>query len=120
MRRRSLLFLMSLTMTLSCSHNPRVADRERTSEDAAVLTVVQQFFETMTSKDAAGAAALIDPEGRFVSIRLNDDGERVVRRASIRDYLEGFDSETETYLERMWQSEVRIHGPIGRSYRSGS
>ncbi len=111
MRRRSLLFLLSIAMTLSCAH-PRAADRERTGEEAEVLTSVQQFFETMTSKDAAGARAVLDPDGDFVSVRWNDDGERVVRRASIRDYLEGLESRTETLLERMWESEIRMHGPI--------
>lgn len=112
MRRGSLLFLVSITIALACSHNPKIADRERTDEEAAVLTTVQRLFETMTAKDSAGARAVLDPEGDFVSVRWNADGERVVRRTSNRDYLEGLASRTETYLERMWESEVRIHGPI--------
>lgn len=112
MRGRSLLFLVSITMTLSCSYNPSVADRERTDEEAAVLATVQRFFETMTSRDAAGARAVLDPDGDFVSVRWNDDGERVVRRTSLSDYLEGLEGETATYLERMWEADVRVHGPI--------
>jgi hypothetical protein len=112
MRRRSLLFLVPIAMTLSCSHDPAIANRERTGEDAAVLTTVQRFFETMTSKDTAGARAVLDPEGDFVSVRWNELGERVVRRTSFSDYLEGLEYAAETYLERMWDSEVRIHGPI--------
>lgn len=112
MRRKSVLSLMAVAMTLSCSHDPQSANRERTDEEAAVLLAVERFFETMTSKDAAGARAVLDPEGDFVSVRWNEDGERVVRRSSIREYLERLEAEKETYLERMWESEVRIHAPI--------
>ena len=113
MRVVSTLFLASTAMTLSCSTGPRLVDRERTSDELAALMTVQRFFETMTSKDTIGARAVLDPDGDFVSVRWNDDGERVVRRVSIRDYLEGLGSGKETYLERMWESEVRIHGPVG-------
>lgn len=78
----------------------------------AVLTAVERFFETMTAKDAAGARAVLDPEGDFVSVRWNDGGEAVVRRVSNRDYLESLPGETAAYLERVWDSDVRIHGPI--------
>lgn len=113
MRVRSTLFLATIALTASCSTGPRLVDRERTDDEVAALMTVQRFFETMTSKDVAGARAVLDPEGDFVSVRWNDNGERVVRRASLRDYLEGLESGTATYLERMWDSEVRIHGPIG-------
>jgi len=112
MRRISILSLIAIAMTLSCSRDPQIANRERTDEEAAVLMAVERFFETMTSKDAAGARAVLDPEGDFVSVRWNEDGERVVRRSSIREYLEGLEAEKETYLERMWESKVWIHDPI--------
>jgi len=112
MRRRSVLSVIAIAMTLSCSHAPQSANRERTNEEAAVLLAVERFFETMTSRDAAGARAVLDPEGNFVSVRWNEDGKRVVRRSSIRDYLDRLEAEKETYLERMWESEVWIQGPI--------
>lgn len=112
MRPRSLLLLACITMTLSCSHNPGAADRERTDEETAVLVAVQQFFDSMTSRDANRARAVLDPEGDFVSVRWNERGERVVRRASIRAYLEGLGAEGATYRERMWDAEVSVHGPI--------
>lgn len=112
MRRRSLLLLACITMTLSCSHNPGVADRERTDDEAAVLMAVQQFFDSMTSRDADRARAVLDPEGDFVSVRWHDNGERVVRRASIGAYLDGLAAGTKSYQERIWESEVSVHGPI--------
>lgn len=98
MRRRSVFLVIAIAITLSCSHAPQSANRERTDEEAAVLLAVERFFETMTFKDAAGARAVLDPEGSFVSVRWNDDGERVVRRSSIRDYLERLEAEKETHL----------------------
>lgn len=86
--------------------------QERTDEETAVLVAVQQFFETMTGKDPAGAREVLDPEGDFVSVRWSEDGERIVRRSSNQAYLDGLEGEAEVYLERMWDSEVRVHGPI--------
>lgn len=112
MRPSPVLFCLSAATMLSCSNRPAVAGHEPTEDETAVLMAVERFFETMTSRDATGARAVLDPEGDFVSVRWNDDGESVVRRAPNRDYLDGLPGETETYLERMWDSEVLIHGPI--------
>lgn len=112
MRLRSSLILAIISMTLSCSVGRKPADHERTAAEAAALKTVQRFFDTMTSKDAAGASAVLDPEGSFVSVRWNDDGQPVVRRASNRAYLDGLASEGKTYLERMWDADVQAHGPI--------
>ena len=85
---------------------------QRTSDEAEVLATVQKFFDTMAAKDAAGAAEVVDPEGDFVSVRWASNGERIVRRSSMKDYLAGLETETESLLERMWDPEVRIQGPI--------
>ena len=85
---------------------------ERDADEAEVLAAVQKFFDTMTSRDATGAAEVLDGEGDFVSVRWGSDGEQIVRRSSIEDYLADLGAETETYLERMWDPEVRIQGPI--------
>jgi len=77
-----------------------------------VLGAVGRFFETMTAKDSAGARAVLDPAGGFVSVRWSDDGTRIVRRSSNEAYLDGLDGQAATYLERVWESEVRVHEPI--------
>ena len=112
MRVRSTLILVSMAMALSCSAGRQAADHERTAEEAAALKTVQRFFDTMTSKDVAGATAVLDSEGDFVSVRWNDDGQRVVRRSSNRAYLDGLASGPKTFLERMWEPDVQVHGPI--------
>ena len=109
---RPTLVLALLVSTLSCSSGQQSAGHAPTVEEAAALATVQRFFDTMTSKDVAGASAVLDPEGDFVSVRWNDAGQRVVRRSSGRAYLDGLASEPKTLLERMWEPDVQVHGPI--------
>lgn len=84
----------------------------RTPAERAVLAAAQQFFDTMASKDVDGAAAVLDPAGDFVSVRWDPAGTPIVRRASVQSYLESMETEPSAYLERMWDAEVRIQGPI--------
>jgi len=109
---KSLLLLLAVVMTPSCSHSPKAVVPEYSDDEIAVLTTVQRFFETLMTKDVATARSVLDPEGDFISVRWNEDGERVVRRTSISDYLKSLESGTGAYLERMWESEVRVRGPI--------
>jgi hypothetical protein len=91
---------------------PVATATQRSAEEIAVLTAVQRFFDTMTARDSAGSRAVLDSEGDFVSVRWNADGEAVVRRAPNAEYLANMPKATDKYLERMWDAEVRIHGPI--------
>lgn len=85
---------------------------KRTDDERAVLAAVQGFFDTMTSRDSAGAARVLDVAGDFVSVRLNDSGEQSVRRADNTGYFATLFTRKEQYVERMWDSEVRVHGAI--------
>ena len=84
---------------------------ESNEDEAAVLAVVQQFFDTLETKDAAAARTIMDPEGSFVSVRWQD-GEQVVSRSSFRRFLDTLEERSEALLERMWDPQVLIHGPI--------
>lgn len=110
-RPRSIRLVLFAALLCACA--PDAPDtRERTPEETAVLEAVDRFFATMTAKDSVGARAVLDPDGDFVSIRWNEEGRAVVRRASSRDYLNTLAEGPQSYLERVWDSEVRIHGPI--------
>jgi hypothetical protein len=80
-------------------------------EKAAVLAAVQAFFDTMTSKDAAGAGRVLVAEGRLFSVR-EQDGQSVVRSRVNQEYLDGLAQQKQRYVERAWDADVRIHGPI--------
>lgn len=109
---RSVTVLMLTGATLSCAKDGGIPTQQRTDEEIAVLAAVEQFFVTMTTKDSAGAHEVLDAAGDFVSVRWSEDGERFVRRSPNAAYLDGLEGQTETNLERMWESEVRVHGPI--------
>ncbi len=124
MRVRSLFVVLCFCVLSACSgevgaRSPepapgQTAERttERTADETAALAAVQRFFDTMSAQDSAGARSVLDAEGDFVSVRWAEDGAAVVRRAPNSGYLSGLASQTDTYLERMWDSDVQVHGPI--------
>ena len=80
-------------------------------EKAAVMAAVQKFFDTMTSRDAAGAESVLFPEGNFFAVR-EQDGKVVARARPHKDYIASLQQQKQRYVERAWDSDVRIHGPI--------
>lgn len=101
------LILMTLTGQPLVSQVPDSEAKER----QAVLTVVQEFFDTMASKDVEGARRILIPEGRFHSVRDLKSG-KVTQTFTNQQYLQELAKGKERYRERMWNPEVRIHGFI--------
>jgi hypothetical protein len=88
------------------------AQAAQTEDDkTAVLATVQKFFDTMAARDVEGARLVLLPEGRTFSVR-EQNGQPVARASSIDDYLAGLAKGKSASRERMWNPEVRIHGPI--------
>jgi hypothetical protein len=75
---------------------------QKEDEKSAVLATVQQFFDTMTSRDVEGARRVLMPEARMFSVR-DQNGQSVARASG-----EG----KQANRERMWDPEVRIRGGI--------
>jgi len=87
------------------------AGSQPSDEEQAVLAVVEKFFETMTSKDVAGARETLILDGQFMSIR--DGGEASGPRATpLATYIEQLGAGSRLQEERMWNPEVKIHGRI--------
>lgn len=105
-----------VALTVSCASAPETVSvdtaPERTESERAVLAAVQSFFTTMHNKDSTGARKILDSTGNFVSVRTNDSGQQIIRRAPNTKYLSEVATLKETYLERMWDADVRVHGPI--------
>ena len=51
------------------------------------------------------------PEGRLFSVR-EQNGQPLTRAASTQDCLDSLAKGQQAYRERMWNPEVRVHGPI--------
>lgn len=82
------------------------------ADRAAVLATVDAFFRTMTARDVEGARAVLEPEGRFFSVRTAADGSRTVRSFTNGSYLDGLAEGTVVQVERIWDPQVRVHGDV--------
>jgi hypothetical protein len=76
-----------------------------------IVATVQRFFDTMATRDVDGAGQVLLPGGSLVSVRTQD-GNVVVRTSPHQAYLDGLASRQADVLERMWDPEVRVHGPV--------
>jgi hypothetical protein len=81
------------------------------AERAAVLAVVQTFFDAMAAQDVDGARRILVPEGRFFALG-EQDGNPTVRSFTNDDYLKRLAGRKQKVRERMWNPEVRIRGRI--------
>jgi Putative lumazine-binding len=83
------------------------ADEER----AAVLRAMQVFFDAMTARDVEGARKILQPQGRFHAISTRG-ATHEMRDFSNEEYVARLQASKQTMRERIWNPEVRIHGPI--------
>jgi hypothetical protein len=84
---------------------------QKEDEKSAVLATVQQFFDTMTTRDVEGARRVLMAEARMFSVR-DQNGQSVARASAAENYLKGLAEGKQANRERMWDPEVRIHGGI--------
>ena len=102
-------------VVLACSAPAVVSAQERGSGDAdraAILATAETFFSSMTARDVDAARSVLEPRGRFFSVRIAPDGTRSVRTFTNQEYLDGLTGGTTVQLERMWDPQVRVHGDI--------
>jgi hypothetical protein len=114
MRRLDLPLLVwaALILVPSTTAGQTTQETDRAAARNAVLATVETFFSTMTAKDPQGAARVLEPDGRFFSVRYAPSGERILRSFTNRSYLEELGSGARLQVERMWDPEVRIHGDV--------
>ena len=82
--------------------------RAQEDDREAILAVVQEFFDTMTAADSAGARAVMLPEGVSFGVREQADG-LFLRSRSNADYIAALAGREERLVERMWDPTVLIH-----------
>ena len=96
---------------LSSSLHAVAQPAQKEDDKAAVVATVQKFFDTMASRDFEAARTVLMPEGRLFAVR-EQDGQPAARASSIEEYLKCLPARKAEYRERMWNPEVRVHGPI--------
>jgi hypothetical protein len=101
-------------LTLSLVLAPRVAAQasgSRAEEQAAVVKIVQQFFDALHAKDGDRLRATCQPGAQFTSGRPAPEGY-AVRSRSVETDIAHFAEAKEIWLERMWSPTVLIAGRI--------
>jgi hypothetical protein len=81
------------------------------TDRAAVLAVVQKFFDAMAAADAEALRATTVPTFQFHAVRNDAKGTAVSRR-TLDEFVARFDPSKERVLERMWDPTVLVHGCI--------
>lgn len=86
------------------------ASAQATTDEEAVLAVVQKFFDTMSTRDVEGALETLIVEGQFVSI--SDAEGATARTTPLATYVDRLGSGTSLQEERLWDPVVMVHGRI--------
>ena len=78
------------------------------ADTAAVLDVVQRFFDAMAARDTAEWAQVLTPEGRWYGYTNAADGFSMFTRTN-REAIDGLGRSNDTIVERMWDATVLLH-----------
>jgi hypothetical protein len=87
------------------------AQRATPADSAAIVGVVQQFFDAMARRDTAAARASMTPGAVAGSFRTGAP-PAPVRFQSDSAFIASLASGKQKLLERMWSSAVRVSGDI--------
>jgi hypothetical protein len=94
------------------------------TDEEAVISTVQQFFDAMTARDTIATLEVLLPEGQYFSIGEDNSGI-AVKRTTHAEYLIRLAASKESWVEKMQEPEVLIQGRVAilwaqyRFYRKG-
>jgi hypothetical protein len=99
--------IWAAVIALSALATPGAAQTTRDS----VIATVNEFFRSMTAKDTAAARRVEREDGVSFAVRVRPESTTISRNTTER-YLQQLANMRDTYVERMWEPTVLIHGPI--------
>ncbi len=99
-----------LAFVLSVCVSP-ISAQERTAAKQEVLSVIDRFFACMTTRDSAGMAAILEPEGLVIIVDA-DDPAKPVRTLSHIHYLARVKKGEGILLERYWDPTIRMDSTV--------
>ena len=76
-------------------------------EERAVIEAAQAVFDAMEALDAEAFRNAVVPDGFLMSV-----GPGTTRRTTRDDFAANIARQTRPMIERMWDPEVRIDGPV--------
>ncbi len=77
----------------------------------SVLATVNEFFRAMTARDTAATRKVELTEGITYALRVRPESTTISRGTNER-YLAQLAAMKDTYVERIWNPTVLIHGPV--------
>ena len=82
-------------------------------EEAAVVAVVQAFFDALRSRDVDAFAATMLDDGSIHAASMRPGGALPPPRGRTTAYdIDWLATVQDQFLERMWDPEVRVHGRL--------
>lgn len=85
---------------------------EPANAEAGPLDTIQALFDAMEAHDTTAARALIAPGARLLVVR--PDGS--MHEGSDEGFIESLGKDTEAWLERSWDVQVMVDGPMAQAW----
>lgn len=104
--------LFAAALLAACAPAITTSPGTGTGEEERVVEAVQQLFDIMATNDADAARRLLMPDGRFFAVLPGPEGDGQARAISHEEFITMLGTARERWLERMWEPEVRVRGPI--------
>ena len=82
----------------------------QTPRDSVVATV-NEFFRAMTARDTAALDRVQVADGILYAARMQGDSV-AIRRGTFEGFAQQLAGTRDTYVERMWEPTVLMHGPL--------
>jgi hypothetical protein len=77
----------------------------------SIVATVNDFFRAMTTRDTAALRRVQFPDGVQYAARIRGDSV-AIRRGTFEVFAAQLATMSDTYLERMWEPTVLVHGPL--------
>jgi hypothetical protein len=85
---------------------------ERDGVEDEVLAVVETLFQAMADRDPDLVGEVLFADGQFVVVQVAPDGAIRTRVSSHEDFVGLIAAADRPIIERFWDPEVRVHGPL--------
>jgi len=101
-----------LVVTIAASCLVWLAPRaESQTPRDSVVAAVNEFFRAMTARDTAALARVQLTDGVLYAARVQGDSV-AIRRGTFEGFTQQLAGLKDTYVERMWEPTVLVHGPL--------
>ncbi len=77
----------------------------------SVVATVNEFFRAMTAKDSAALRRVQLSDGALYAARVRGDSV-TIGRSTFDTFVQQIAGMRDTYVERMWEPTVLLHGPL--------